>query len=85
LQLQYNSALGVEVNPKAYPCTLSFEIQKIWLYIFRDDVLVSTLITTVESNLRTSSSWNTICIKDWAFTKPSIVRPRFLPYHAYPT
>ena len=22
---------------------------------------------------------------DWAFTKPSTVRPRFLPYHAYPT
>jgi len=21
----------------------------------------------------------------WAFTKPSTVRPRFLPYHAYPT
>jgi len=22
---------------------------------------------------------------DGAFTKPSTVRPRFLPYHAYPT
>jgi len=26
LQLQNNSALGVEVNPEAYSCTLCFEI-----------------------------------------------------------
>jgi len=25
LQLQNNSALGVEVNPEVYSCTLSFE------------------------------------------------------------
>jgi len=29
LQLQNNSALGVEVNPKVYLCILSFEIKKI--------------------------------------------------------
>jgi len=28
LQLQNNSALGVEVNPEAYLCTLCFEILK---------------------------------------------------------
>jgi len=26
LQLQTNSALGVDVNPEAYSCTLSFKI-----------------------------------------------------------
>jgi len=26
--LQSNSALGVEVNPEAYSCTLCFEIKK---------------------------------------------------------
>jgi len=26
LQLQINSALGVEVNPEAYSCTVCFEI-----------------------------------------------------------
>jgi len=30
LQLQNNSALGVEVNPEAYSCTLWFEI---WKYL----------------------------------------------------
>jgi len=44
----------------------------------------SVHITTVESNLRTSWSWNVICIMDWAFAKPSTKRARFLPYHAYP-
>jgi len=34
LQLQNNSALGVEVNPEAYLCTLCFEI---WWFNFRDD------------------------------------------------
>jgi len=28
LQLQNNSALGVDVNPEAYSCTLCFEIFK---------------------------------------------------------
>jgi len=28
LQLQNNSALGVEVNPKAYSCTLCFDTRK---------------------------------------------------------
>jgi len=38
------------------------------------------------SNLTASCSWNTICKMDWALTKPSTAeRPRFLPYHAYPT
>jgi len=47
--------------------------------------LISALITTVESNLRASWSWNTICAMDWASAKPRTVRQRFLPYHAYPT
>jgi len=29
LQAQNNSALGLEVNPEVYSCTLSFEIKKI--------------------------------------------------------
>jgi len=53
LQLQNNSALDVEVNPEVYSCTLSFEIKK-KLFNFGDGILISTLITTVESNLRTS-------------------------------
>jgi len=28
LQLQNNAALGAEVNPEAYSCTLCFEISK---------------------------------------------------------
>jgi len=44
----------------------------------KDDTLISTSMTTVESNLRASWSWNMICIMDWGFTKPSTVRPRFL-------
>jgi len=52
LQLQNNSALGVEVNPEAYPCTLCFEIKKKKLVVnFGDDILISTLITTVESRV----------------------------------
>jgi len=43
------------------------------LFNFGDDILTSTLITAVESNLRTSWSWNTICTMDWAFIKPSTV------------
>jgi len=54
LQLQNNSAQGVEVNPEAYSCTLSFEITKISLFNFGDDILVSTLITTVESEHHTA-------------------------------
>jgi len=33
LQLQNNSALGVEVNPEVYSCTLSFEIKNNWLLV----------------------------------------------------
>jgi len=54
LQLQNNSALGFDVNQEMYSCTLSFEFKKIGLFNFGDDILISTLITTVESNLRTS-------------------------------
>jgi len=45
LQLQNNSALGVEVDPGVYSCTLSFEIKKLV-----DDILISTTadFTTVE-------------------------------------
>ena len=52
-QLQNGSALGVEVNPETYSCTLCFEIKRNWLFNFGDDILIIT-ITTVESNLRTS-------------------------------
>jgi len=38
LQLQNNSALGVEVNPEAYSCAVCFEILR---YLI-DDILVST-------------------------------------------
>jgi len=30
VQQQNNSAIGVEVNPKAYSCTQCFEIKKNW-------------------------------------------------------
>jgi len=73
LELQNNLALGVEDNPDVCSCAISFKIKKIWLFKFGDDILISTLITTVEPNLRTSWSWNTICIMDWAFTKKSTV------------
>jgi len=53
LQLQNNSALGVGVNPEAYLCTVVQSFKK-WLFNFGDDILISTLITTAESNLRTS-------------------------------
>jgi len=42
LQLQNNSALGVEVNPEVYSCTLSFEIKKMFVN-FGDDILISTI------------------------------------------
>jgi len=77
LQLQNNSILGVEVYPEAYSCTLCFKILKN-LVNFGDEILISKLITTVESNLRTSKSWNIISIMNWAFTKPSTVRPPYL-------
>jgi len=32
------------------------KFQTIWLFDFGDDILISTLITTAESNLRTSWS-----------------------------
>jgi len=55
LLLQNISALGVEVNPETNSCTLCFEIKKIGcLTLGMDDILISTLINTEESNLRTS-------------------------------
>jgi len=51
LQLQNILALGTVVNSEAYSCT---KLRNIWLFNFRDDILISILITTVESNLRTS-------------------------------
>jgi len=44
LQLQNNSALGVEVNPEAHSYTLCFEIlnYSIWLFNYGDDILIST-------------------------------------------
>jgi len=46
------------------------KLKNTWLFNFGDDILISTLITTVESNLRISQSWNTICIMehfvDWS-------------------
>ena len=52
---------------------------------FGDDVLISTLITTVESRVRRD---NIIKLKPymwyWLSIKPSNVKPRSLPYHAYP-
>jgi len=58
------------------------------LFNFGDDILISTLIATVESNLRTSESWHVICTMDWAFTKPSRLlydHVSCLTMHAYPT
>jgi len=54
LQQQNSSALGVEVNPGSYSYSRRFEMKKIWLFSFGDDILLSRLITTVEANLRTS-------------------------------
>jgi len=44
LQLQNNSALGIEVNPEAYLCTLLRNLKN--FDDFGDDILISTLITT---------------------------------------
>jgi len=52
LQLQNNSALGVEVNPEAYSCTLIFQILK-YLIINISSPKLNKYITTVQSNLRT--------------------------------
>jgi len=78
--------LGVVITFEAYSCTILRNLKK-WLFNFRNDILINTITTTLESNLRPSQSWNTycICIMDWTFIKPSTVIPRFLPYHAYPT
>jgi len=87
LQLQNNSALGVEVNPEGYSSTLYFKIFKylavqtlgiIW-YI---DKYINNYSRVKPENIIT---WNVICTLDWAFAKPSTVRPRFLPRHAYAT
>jgi len=84
LQLQNNSTLGVAVNSEECSSTLCFEIKKKQFVVWLRGI-DKFLMTTVKSNLRTSWSWNTVCIMDWAFTKPSTVRPRFLLYHAYPS
>ena len=52
LRPQHNSTLGVEVNPEAYALYES-KLIKILLFNFGDDILINTLITTIESNLRT--------------------------------
>jgi len=44
------------------------------LFHFGDNVLISTLITTVEHHKA-----ETLCIMDSAFTKTSTVRPHFSP------
>ena len=54
LQLQNNSALGVELTQKHVHALYASKFKKNWLFNFRDDILISTLTTTVESNLRTS-------------------------------
>jgi len=51
-QLPNYSGLGVEANPEAY--SVCFEIKKELVVNFGDDILISTLITTVESNLGTT-------------------------------
>jgi len=51
LQLQTSSALGVEVDPEAFSCTLCFEIKKMFVN-FGDDVLISTLSTPAESRVK---------------------------------
>jgi len=53
--LQNNSALDIEVNPEAHSCVLCFEIKKNLVVDFGDDILISTLITTVESRVKRES------------------------------
>jgi len=54
LQPQNTSALGVEVTQKHIHALYVSKFLNICMFCFRDDVLISTWITTVESNLRTS-------------------------------
>jgi len=53
LQLQNNSTLGVDLNQEAYSFMHYTSKFKKWLFSFGGDILTSTLITTVETNLRT--------------------------------
>jgi len=52
--LQNNSTFGVVVNSEAYSCAMFQNLKKVVCFNFGDDILISTLITTVESNLRSS-------------------------------
>jgi len=42
LQLQNDSALGVEVNPEAYLCTLLRNLKNIGMFNFGGDILINT-------------------------------------------
>jgi len=85
LQLPNYSALGLEVNPEAY--SVCFETKKNLVFNFGDDLLISTLITKVVSNLRTSMEMN---LKHYMQNGLSIYQTKycmttFLALHAYPT
>jgi len=44
----------IEVNYEAYSCSILRTFKKIWLFNLRHDMLISTWVTTVKSNLRIS-------------------------------
>jgi len=60
LQLQNNSALGGEVNPEGYLCTLLRNFKKngcltLEMILYIDKYIINYVVyRTVESNLRTS-------------------------------
>jgi len=71
---------------EAYSSTLCFEIKKMvskrWGMLYSIYMYINDYSRVKPENIM---KLNTICMMDWAFTKPSAVRPRFLPYHACPT
>jgi len=84
LQLQNHSALGAEVNPEVYSCTLNFE-KEIWLFNFGDNILISTF-----NNYSRVKPENIIKLKYYMQNGLSIYQNKyckttFLVYHAYLT
>jgi len=80
LQLQNNSALGVEFTPEAYSSILRFEIKKKWLFNFEGwyiDKYINDYSRVKPENIMKLRRYM------WIEHLPNQVR--YLPYHAYPT
>jgi len=68
-----------EINPQTqekYPGPINIlkSLKRSCIDVLRHQMLLHIIVFKVS-----------IRITDWAFTKPSTVRPFFLPYHAQPT